>query len=346
MFKIRDVIIDPPLVLAPMAGHTDHLFRSAVKQLGGCGLVFTELVSTEGMTRCFERSAHLTRFGDNERPVAVQIFGASPIRMAESAVIVEAMGADIIDINMGCPVKKVVRQGGGSNLLRDITLMGKIFSAVRAAIRAPLSVKIRTGWDHDSINAVEVLKLAEDCGIEALTIHGRTRSDMFSGKADWRIIAEVKARARIPIIGNGDVFMSEDASRMFQETGVDGVMLGRGALSNLWLIRQAWDYMNGRQVTQESMPERAAFVVELLVKMSREMPQPIVLGKLKKLGGCFSKGFPGSSRLRAQMHAAKTPEEFFESIRDHFEAAYSGTLPRVESTDDFENPFQVGFTPL
>ena len=323
MFKIRDVIINPPLVLAPMAGHTDSLFRSAVKQLGGCGLVFTELVSAEGMTRCRERSAYLTCFEDNERPVAVQIFGASPTRMAESAVMVESMGADIIDINMGCPVKKVVRQGGGSNLLRDMPQMEKIFRAVRAAVRAPLTVKIRTGWDHNSINAVEVLKIAEDCGIEALTIHGRTRSDMFSGKADWRIIAEVKARARIPIIGNGDVFMPEDATRLFQETGVDGVMLGRGALSNLWLIRQAWDHMNGRRVTQESMPERAAFVVELLSKISRELPQPIVLGKLKKLGGCFSKGFPESSRLRARMHEAKTPEEFFESLKDHFDAVYS-----------------------
>jgi nifR3 family TIM-barrel protein len=320
MFKIRNLIIDPPLVLAPLAGHTDSLFRTAVKRLGGCGLVFSELVSTEGMTRCRERSAHLTRFGEDERPVAVQIFGASPARMAESAVMVEAMGADIIDINMGCPVKKVVRQGGGSNLLRDMPLMEKIFLAVRSAVRAPLTVKIRTGWDHDSINAVEVLKLAEDCGIEALTIHGRTRSDMFSGKADWRIIAEVKARARIPVIGNGDVFTPEDAARMFSETGVDGVMLGRGVLSNLWLIRQAYDHMNGRPVTREGIKERAAFVVELLWKMSRELPPPVVLGKLKKLGGCFSKGFPGSSRLRAQMHAAKTPEEFFESVKAHFEA--------------------------
>jgi len=314
MFKIRDVTIDPPLVLAPMAGHTDSIFRTAVKRLGGCGLVFTELVSTEGMTRCRERSAHLARFVEDERPVAVQIFGASPARMAESAVMVEAMGADIIDINMGCPVKKVVRQGGGSNLLRDVPLMEKIFREVRGAVRAPLTVKIRTGWDHDSINAVEVLKLAEDCGIEALTIHGRTRSDMFSGKADWRIIAEVKARARIPIIGNGDIFMPEDAARMLRETGVDGVMLGRGVLSNLWLIRQAYDHMSGRPVTQEGIQERAAFVVELLRKMSRELPPPIVLGKLKKLGGCFSKGFPGSSYLRARMHAAKTPEEFFEAI--------------------------------
>ena len=301
-----------------MAGHTDSIFRAAVKELGGCGLVFSELVSTEGMTRCRERSAHLTRFVEEERPVAVQIFGASPDRMAESAVMVEATGADIIDINMGCPVKKVVRQGGGSGLMRDLPLMEKIFRAVRRAVRAPLTVKIRAGWDHNSINAVEVLKLAEDCGIEALTIHGRTRSDMFSGCADLRIIAEVKARARIPIIGNGDVFTPEDAARMFRETGVDGVMIGRGALSNPWLIRQAWDHINGRAVTLKSEPDRAAFVLEFLVKMSRELPPPVVLGKLKKIGGCFSKGFAGSSRLRAQMHAAKTPEEFFDLVGAYF----------------------------
>ena len=319
MFKIRNVIIDPPLVLAPMAGHTDSLFRTTVKQLGGCGLVFTELVSTEGMTRNYKRSAHLTHFNEKERPVAVQIFGASPVRMAESAVMVEEMGADIIDINMGCPVKKVVKQGGGSNLLRDMPLMEKIFRTVRNAVHAPLTVKIRAGWDHNSINAVEVLKLAEDCGIEALTIHGRTRTDMFSGKANWRIIADVKSRANIPIIGNGDVFTPEDAARMFKETGVDGVMVGRGALSNPWLVRQAWDFMNGRQIIREDARERAVFILDFLRKISLESPPQIMLGKLKKLGSCLSKGFPESSRLRAQMHAAKTPEEFLKSVNAHLE---------------------------
>src|SRR5436309_9922125 len=175
MFKIRDVVIDPPLVLAPVAGHTDTLFRQAVKGLGGCGLVVSELVSTEGMTRHLERTLHLTRFEDSERPVSIQIFGSDPDRMALSAAMVEEMGADIVDINLGCPVKKVVKQGGGSNLLRDLPLLKRIFTAARKAITIPLTVKIRAGWDRDSINAVEVLKLAEDCGAEALAIHGRIR---------------------------------------------------------------------------------------------------------------------------------------------------------------------------
>jgi len=181
MFNIRNVTIDPPLILAPVAGHTDSLFRRLIKGLGGCGLVVSELVSTEGMTRHQSRSAHLTRFDEAERPVSIQIFGSNPARMAESAVMVESIGADIVDINVGCPVKKVVKQGGGSNLLRDLPLLRQIFTVVRKAITIPLTVKIRSGWDRNSINAVEVLKMAEDCGVEALAIHGRTRSDMFSG---------------------------------------------------------------------------------------------------------------------------------------------------------------------
>jgi tRNA-dihydrouridine synthase B len=318
MFKIRDVIIDPPLVLAPIAGHTDTIFRQVIKNIGGCGLVVSELVSTEGMTRHQERRPNLTRFEEGERPVSIQIFGSDSARMAESATMVEAMGADIVDINLGCPVKKVVRQGGGSNLLRDLPLMEKIFKAVRTAIKIPLTVKIRSGWDRNSINAVEVLKLAEDCGVEALAIHGRTRSDMFSGRADWQIIARVKAQARIPIMGNGDVMAPEDAERMFRETGVDGVMIGRGVLSNPWLIRQCWDHLCGKTVTQMSLNERAAFMAEFLKKVCRETPPPVALGRMKKVGGYLSKGFPGSSQLRAKMHASHTIPEFFETMREHF----------------------------
>jgi tRNA-dihydrouridine synthase B len=317
MFKIRDVVINPPLILAPVAGHTDSLFRQVIKELGGCGLVVSELVSTEGMTRRQGKTWNITRFEERERPVSIQIFGSDPGRMAESAAMVAAMGADIVDINLGCPVKKVVRQGGGSNLLRDLPLMEKIIKAVRKAIQIPLTAKIRMGWDHNSINAVEVLKLAEACGIDALAIHGRTRSDLFSGKADWGVIAKVKEQASIPVIGNGDVFMPEDAERMFRETGVDGVMLGRGVLSNLWLIRQCWDHINGQPVTQISMAERAAFVIQFLQRVCQEAPPPVALGRIKKIGGYLCKGFPRSTQLRAQIHAAHDVSEFFEAINKH-----------------------------
>ena len=323
MFTIRDVVIDPPLILAPVAGHTDSLFRQAIKSLGGCGLVVSELVSTEGMTRDQARSEHLTRFEESERPVSIQIFGSDSTRMAESALMVQEMGADIVDINLGCPVKKVVRQGGGSNLLRDLPLLEKIFKSVRRAIQIPLTVKIRSGWDRNSINAVEVLKLAEDCGIEALAIHGRTRCDMFSGKSDWTVIAQVKERARIPVMGNGDVFNPLDAERMFRETGVDGVMMGRGVLSNPWLIRQCWDHMSGRGVKQISFAERAEFMTQFLWRVSIESPPPVALGKIKKIGGYLSKGFPGSTHLRARIHSSRTTTEFFQVMQEYFSRSAS-----------------------
>jgi tRNA-dihydrouridine synthase B len=318
MFKIRDVIIDPPLVLAPVAGHTDSLFRQAIKGLGGCGLVVSELVSTEGMTRHQDRTSILTHFEESERPISIQIFGANAERMAESAAMVEAMGADIVDVNLGCPVKKVVKQGGGSNLLRDLPLMEKILRGVRKAIRIPISVKIRSGWDRNSINALEVLKLAEDCGVEALTIHGRTRSDLFSGHADWGIIARVKEQARIPIIGNGDVFAPQDAERMFRDTGVDGIMIGRGAMSNPWLIRQCWDHMNGKESVPLTLEERIEFFSTFLQRVSVEVPPPVALGKMKKVGGYLSKGFPGSAQLRARIHGAHTAAELFKAVGEHF----------------------------
>jgi tRNA-dihydrouridine synthase B len=317
VFTIRDVVIDPPLVLAPIAGHTDTLFRQVIKGFGGCGLVVSELVSTEGMTRRQTQRPDLTRFEEAERPVSIQIFGSDSARMAESARMVEAMGADIVDINLGCPVKKVVRQGGGSNLLRDLPLMEKIFKAVRKAIKIPLTIKIRSGWDRSSINAVEVLKLAEDCGVDGLAIHGRTRCDLFSGTADWQVIARVKEQSRIPIMGNGDVMAPADAERMFRETGVDGVMIGRGVLSNPWLIRQCWDHLCGKTVKQASLNERIEFITEFLQKVCRETPSPVALGRIKKIGGYLSKGFPGSSQLRAKINASRTTTEFFKTMQDH-----------------------------
>ena len=318
MFKIRDVVIDPPLILAPVAGHTDTLFRQAIKGLGGCGLVVSELVSTEGMTRDHTRALHLTRFDPSERPVSIQIFGSDPARMAESASIVEQMGADIVDINLGCPVKKVVRQGGGSNLLRDLPLLKSIFESVRAAISIPLTVKIRTGWDRSSINAVEVLRLAEDCGVEAIAVHGRTRCDMFSGEADWSVIARVKASARIPVMGNGDVVVPADAERMFRETGVDGVMVGRGVLANPWLLRQCFDHLAGRDIVPVALKDKADFLKSFMLRISREAPAPLALGKMKKMGGYLSKGIPHGTTLRGSMHAARNVEELLASTDTFF----------------------------
>ncbi len=318
MFRIRRVEIDPPLVLAPVAGHTDTLFRQAVKALGGCGLVVSELVSTEGMTRNHGRTLHLTRFEESERPVSIQIFGSDPARMAESARIVEEMGADIVDINLGCPVKKVVKQGGGSNLLRDLPLLEGIFKAVRSAVTIPLTVKIRSGWDRSSVNAVEVLKLAEACGVEALAIHGRARCDLFAGRADWSVIARVKEQAKIPIMGNGDVFSPADAARMFRETGVDGVMMGRGVLANPWLIRQCHDYLGGSAVTAVTVAQKGRFILDFLRRVEREVPPPVALGKMKKMGGYLTKGIPEGAQLRDRIHGAHSTAELLGALEHYF----------------------------
>jgi nifR3 family TIM-barrel protein len=337
MFKIGAITIDPPLVLAPVAGHTDTLFRQAVKGLGGCGLVVSELVCTEGMTRQIQNTLHLTRFEDCERPVSIQIFGSDPDRMGRSAAMVQEMGADIVDINLGCPVKKVVKQGGGSNLLRDLPLLERIFKAVRKSVTIPLTIKIRTGWDRSSINAVEVCKLAEDCGVEALAIHGRARCDMFAGRADWSVIARVKAAARIPIMGNGDVFTPEDAARMFRETGVDGVMMGRGVLGNPWLIRHCYDHLNGHAVPPVTLDDKAAFILTFLGRVRDELPAPVAIGKMKKMGGYLSKGIPGGAQLRERIHAARNPDEVMETLEDAFTRPLDPTAPtEVDSPLEFE----------
>jgi len=320
MFRIGAVTIEPPLILAPVAGHTDTLFRQAIKSLGGCGLVVSELVSTEALTRHQEQSMHLVRVHEAERPVSIQIFGSDPARMAASAEIVQEMGADIVDINVGCPVKKVVKQGGGSSLLRDLPLLETVFKEVRRATRVPLTVKIRSGWDRQSVNALEVLKLAEDCGVDALTIHGRTRSDLFKGPADWSIIAQVKAAARIPIIGNGDVFSPGDAERMFRQTGVDGVMIGRGALADPWLIRECCDHLAGRQASSPTLEMKGSFMKGFLGRIAREAPAPEGLGRMKRAGGYLTKGLPGGAHLRERIHAARSCGELLEVVSAFFDA--------------------------
>jgi tRNA-dihydrouridine synthase B len=198
--------------------------------------------------------------------------------------------------------------------------MEKIFNAVRKAVHIPLTVKIRSGWDRNSINAVEVLKLAEDCGVEALAIHGRTRCDMFTGQSDWQVIAKVKENAHIPIMGNGDVMIPADAERMMKTTGVDGVMIGRGVLSNPWLIRQCWDHLSGRTITQVSLRERAEFVTQFLQRVCSETPPQVALGKMKKIGGYLTKGFPGSTHFRAKIHASGTTAELFEIVEEHVQS--------------------------
>src|SRR5271157_459909 len=248
-YKVRDLAIRPATVLAPMAGVTDTLFRRVIRAQGACGLLMTEFTSSEGITRSAKKTLRYLFFEEDEHPIAAQLFGANPKVMADAARMVDDLGYDAVDINLGCPAKKVVKCGG-SGLLRELPLLEEIFKGVRAAVKIPLTVKLRAGWDDKSIVAVEVVKMAEQIGVEAAAIHPRTREQGYTGKADWDLIAKIKGAVKIPIIGNGDVQTPEDAERMVRQTGCDAVMIGRAAATNPWIFSQMQQYsVSGRYDT-------------------------------------------------------------------------------------------------
>src|SRR5215510_5641815 len=242
-FEIGTVTISPATVLAPMAGVTDTVFRRFIRNLGGCGLIMTEFTSADGILRHKDRKAqrYLTFYGD-EHPISAQLFGSNPQVMADAARIVEDLGFDLVDLNLGCPAKKVVKCNGGSGLLRDLPRIRSIFEAVCAAVKIPFTVKFRAGWNDDEIVCVELAKLAEACGLCGVALHARTREQGYSGHARWEWITAVKQAVKIPVIGNGDIREPEDACAMIAQTGCDAVMIGRTAPSNPWIFRQIEQY--------------------------------------------------------------------------------------------------------
>ena len=329
-YKVRNLTIRPATVLAPMAGVTDTLFRRVIRGLGGCGLMMTEFTSSEGITRSAKKTLRYLYFQPDEHPITAQLFGASPQVMAEAAKMVEDHGFDAVDINLGCPAKKVVKCGG-SGLLRDLELLGEIFRAVRSAVRIPLTIKLRAGWDDKSIVAVEVAKLAESMGVEAVAVHPRTRVQGYAGRADWKIIAAVKLAVRMPVIGNGDIQTPEDASRIVAETNCDAVMIGRAAASNPWIFSQMAEFQSTGSYRQPSDADRHR-LLSGYYKEIQTAAQPDAIGKMKQFACWFTHGVGNGSELRRTVHAAKTPSEVLDAVERFFASqAAARAIP--------ENPF-------
>ncbi len=314
----KRVTIDPPLVLAPLAGYTERAFRGLVRRTGGCGLVVTEMVSSEGLTRGSRVSRELASVTREERPVGIQIFGSDPARMADAAAVVEELGASLVDINMGCPVPKVIRTGSGAALMRDVDRAARLVASVAKAIRIPVTAKLRSGWDDDHINAPEVATALEQAGAAALTVHPRCRSERHRGRAAWKVIAEVKQAVGIPVIGNGDVTDPASARAMIQETGVDAVMVGRGALKNPWVFRQIDDDLSGRAVVEPSMEEFREALDFFIVQLQDYLPDQVVLNRVKALAGWVTKGLRGGAELRRNIYASKSLPEALGLFENYF----------------------------
>lgn len=323
-FKIRDIEISPPLVLSPMAGVTDISFRRLLKARGGIGLTVSEFISVEGLTRNNPKSKRQMRFYENERPFAVQIFGGQPERMRMAAEMAEEVGADILDVNCGCPAPKVVKHGGGSGLLKDHPRLETILKEIKKAITVPMTVKIRAGFYDHTINAVDTAKLAEDCGAEHIALHGRTKEQGYRGLANWDLVKQIKEVVKVPVSGSGDVTTIQQAFDRFRETGCDGVLIGRGAMANPWIFRQIEDAMHGREPFQPTLEDKRAVLLEYFDMLREDMPQLAAIGRMKQLAGQFTRGLQGGALFRTALYHSHSVDEILDRISEYFETITAG----------------------
>jgi nifR3 family TIM-barrel protein len=316
-FSIGSVRVAPNALLAPMSGITDSVFRRAIKAAnpGAVGLVVTELLSIEGLSRREAKSLRMLQAAAIEQPLSVQLFGAEPGRMAEAARMAADAGAAIIDINCGCPVPKVVKRGGGAELMRQGDTLARLVRAIRRAVPLPVTVKIRAGWDEASRNAVEIARLVEAEGAAMIAVHGRTRVQLYSGRSDWDLIAQVKAAVGIPVVGSGDIDSAATALQRLRETGLDGVMIGRGVLTNPWIFQQLAARRAGRPVVPPSEADVWELVTMLVERIAEEVHPRAALGRGRGLICRMTKGLPCSAPLRELITRTATLDDMLAALR-------------------------------